>query len=129
MQPDAVVAQLEKILASASFAQSKRLSRFLRLIVQETLTGKPDGLKEYRIGTEVFDRGTDFDPRIDSIVRVQAAKLRSKLIEYYAGEGVHDTIVIRIPRGSYAPEIQFTNISAAPAVPMESPAPSPARSR
>ena len=77
MGQDAVITQLDKILASAHFAQSRRLSRFLRLVVEETLGGKADRLKEYRIGVEVFDRGTDFDPRLDSIVRMQAAKLRS----------------------------------------------------
>lgn len=112
MEQDAVIEQLEKILASPHFAPSKRLSRFLRLVVEETLSGKAAHLKEYRIGVEVFDKGTDFDPRLDSIVRVQAAKLRSKLLEYYAEQGQQDPITISIPRGSYAPEIHDAKPSA-----------------
>lgn len=106
MDPADVVAQLNRILASAEFSGSARLSRFLRLVVESAQTGKADSLKEYRIGVEVFDRGTDFDPRIDPIVRVQAARLRSKLLEYYAGKGAQDPIAISIPKGSYAPEIR-----------------------
>jgi adenylate cyclase len=104
MDEDAVRAQLARILASPQFAQSERLSRFLTLAVEVTQSGRGDALKEYRIGVDVFDRGKDFDPRTDPIVRVQAAKLRSKLLEYYAGMGARDAIVISVPKGSYAAE-------------------------
>jgi hypothetical protein len=79
----AVSTQLARILASPQFAHSERLSRFLKLAVELAQCGEP--LKEYRIGVDVFDRGKNFDPRTDPIVRVQAAKLRSNLLEYYAG--------------------------------------------
>src|SRR5689334_12817577 len=103
MKDEAVRAQLAKVLASPQFAQSERLSRFLKLAVEVGQSGR-DSLKEYRIGVEVFDRGKDFDPRTDPIVRVQAAKLRSKLLEYYAGAGARDPLVITVPKGSYAAE-------------------------
>ena len=107
--------QLARILASPQFAQSERLSRFLTLAVEVGQSGR-DSLKEYRIGVEVFDRGKDFDPRTDPIVRVQAAKLRSKLTEYYAGQGARDPLVIAVPKGSYAAEIKAVEPAAAKAV-------------
>jgi TolB-like protein len=99
---DAVRAQLERVLASAGFANSGRLSRFLRFVVERTLDGEGDQLKEYRLGTEVFDRPSDYDPRLDSIVRVEARRLRSKLAEYYEGPGQSDPTVIRVDKGGYA---------------------------
>src|SRR4030095_1424816 len=76
-----------------------------QLAVAAATSTPRESLKEYRIGVEVFDRGRDFDPRVDPIVRVQATKLRSKLVEYYAGDGANDPIVISIPKGGYAAEI------------------------
>jgi serine/threonine-protein kinase len=110
MKPEAVAAQLARILASPPFAQSERLRRFLSLAVEVAQRGEP--LKEYRIGVDVFDRGKDFDPRTDPIVRVQAAKLRSKLLEYYAGDGASDALVISVPKGSYTAEIRAADHSA-----------------
>jgi TolB-like protein len=98
---DAVRAQLERILASPGFANADRLSRFLRFVVERTLDGEGDQLKEYRLGTEVFDRPADYDPRLDSIVRVEARRLRSKLAEYYEGPGQSDPTIIRVDKGGY----------------------------
>jgi serine/threonine-protein kinase len=126
MSEEAVRAQLARILASPQFAHSERLSRFLRLAVEVAQSGRRDSLKEYRIGVDVFDRGQDFDPRTDPIVRVQAAKLRSKLTEYYAEAGAHDPLVISVPKGSYSAEIRAAaaqpdappRVAAAPATPV-----------
>src|SRR5690348_2827400 len=79
--------QLNRILSSKLFAQSARMSRFLRFTVEHTLAGKADELKEYLIGVEVFDRSPSYDPRVDPIVRVEARRLRSKLQSYYQMEG------------------------------------------
>jgi hypothetical protein len=106
MSFDDVRAQLDRILESAPFARAERLSRFLRFVVDAAQRDGRESLKEYRIGVEVFDRGKDFDPRIDPIVRVQAAKLRSKLLEYYASAGAEDPLVITIPKGSYSADIR-----------------------
>jgi adenylate cyclase len=100
---DEVRAELDRVLASDVFAASARLQRFLRYVVEQSLQGKGDELKEYSIGTSVFDRDEQYDPRIDSIVRVEAGRLRAKLDEYYNGTGASDELVIRIPRGTYAP--------------------------
>jgi TolB-like protein len=104
--PDDVRAQLERILASPGFANAERASRFLRYVVERTMAGEGDQLKEYVIGRAVFDRGDDYDPRIDSIVRVEAGRLRSKIDEYYSGPGRSDGILISLRRGSYAPAFE-----------------------
>ena len=84
---DDVRHQLDRLLASSGFANAGRMSRFLKFVVEKTLAGESERLKEYVIGIEVFDRDASYDPRLDSIVRVEAARLRTKLAEYYAGEG------------------------------------------
>src|SRR5688500_14338259 len=124
--PDAaaVRAQLERILASPGFANAGRLSRFLRFVVERTLDGEGDQLKEYRLGTEVFDRPSDYDPRLDSIVRVEARRLRSKLAEYYEGPGRADPIAIRVDKGSYTAAFERTTPEPFVAA---LPPPSPAR--
>ena len=104
--PDAIRVQLDRILASEPFANSDRLRRFLRYVVERTLAGEGDRLKEYVIGAEVFDRGDRYDPRLDSIVRVEAGRLRAKLDEYYVGPGASDALLIRLPRGGYAPAFE-----------------------
>jgi TolB-like protein len=75
----------------------------LRYLIQRTLDGEGDQLKEYVLGTEVFDRSDSYDPRVDSIVRVEVRRLRSRLEDYYRGAGASDPVVITIPRGSYVP--------------------------
>jgi TolB-like protein len=101
--PDDVRAQLDRLLTSDGLANADRLKRFLSYVVQRTLDGAGDRLKEYLIGVEVFDRAEQYDPRVDSIVRVEAGRLRTKLDEYYNGAGAADAVIIRIPRGSYVP--------------------------
>ncbi len=100
---DAVQAQLEKILSSADFTRSERLSRFLRYAVEQTLQGRGERIKEHTLGIEVFDKTLSYDPRIDPIVRVEATRLRSKLKEYYATEGRDDPILIDLHKGGYVP--------------------------
>jgi len=104
--PDEIRLQLDRILASATFSSADRMSGFLRYIVERTLAGEGDQIKEYVIGVAVFGRGDDYDPRLDSIVRVEARRLRTKLDEYYAADGRDDAIVISMPRGSYSPTFE-----------------------
>jgi serine/threonine-protein kinase len=108
---------LNRILASGIFASSQRLSKFLRFVVERSVAHRGDEIKEYSLGVEVFERDANFDPRIDPIVRVQAAKVRSKLTEYYSVEGRDDTLVISIPKGGYA--AVFTSAAAPPKKPAE----------
>lgn len=100
---DATRAALDRVLAHETFAQAERLRRLLRFLVDRTLSGHADEIKEYVLGREVFDRGEDYDPRLDSIVRVEVRRLRSKLDEYYLGDGAGDPVRIHIRRGSYVP--------------------------
>lgn len=124
--PTAVRSQLERILASASFATAGRHSRLLRYVVERTLAGEGDQLKEYVLGTEVFDRADSYDPRLDSIVRVEARRLRSRLDEYYQAAGRDDEIIITIPRGNYVPVFSVREPAAVSAPAAESaPAGSP----
>jgi hypothetical protein len=109
----AIEEQLTRILASHEFAGAGRLSAFLEFVVHKSLEGKDREIKEYAVGTEVFDRPDSFDPRLDTIVRVQASKLRSRLTEYYAHAGADDPIVIVLPRGSYVPVFQEKESSIA----------------
>ena len=99
--------ELDKILSSAGFARNERLSSFLRFVVEQHLAGQGQQLKESVIGVEVFRRSPDYDHRQDSVVRTEAAKLRARLAEYYAGEGAADTVVIEMPKGRYAPLVRF----------------------
>jgi TolB-like protein/tetratricopeptide (TPR) repeat protein len=120
--------QLDKILASPSFVNSARMRQFLRLVVERTLAGRRDSLKESVIGTEVFERSPDYDPSVEPVVRVEARRLRAKLQEYYEGEGIHDPVVISLPKGGYAPAFEFrpgAPVAPPAAPPVALPAPPP----
>jgi TolB-like protein/tetratricopeptide (TPR) repeat protein len=95
--------ELDRILGSVTFRQVDRLKRFLSFIVAEALAGRGHQLKEYVIGVQVFDKDASFDPRADPIVRVQARRLRARLVRYYREEGGGDSLVIELPKGGYAP--------------------------
>src|SRR5215831_9772169 len=103
---DMVRSALAHVLASRPFATAPSLSRFLGYIVDHTIGGKSDALKEYAIGVDVFDRGESFDPKTDTIVRVQARRLRSKLEEYYRTEGRNAAVVIELAKGGYVPRFR-----------------------
>lgn len=103
LTPAAVRSQLEKVLNSKAFARSPRISRFLSFVVEQTLEGQESKLKEYLLGVEVFGRMDSFDPRIDSIVRVEARRLRYKLEKYYEMEGQTDPVYIQFRKGCYVP--------------------------
>lgn len=104
IEPAEIHAQLERIIESKGFRNSARLQRFLRVAVERTLADQTDQLKEYAVGRDVFDRSADYDPRMDSIVRVEARRMRSKLRDYYAASTDPAAIVIHFPRGSYVPK-------------------------
>jgi predicted ATPase len=126
--------QLSLILKSRTFARAPNLTRLLEHLVAQTMEGGAERLKEYSIGVDVFDRGASFDPRTETIVRVQARRLRDKLDEYYASEGRSDPVVIDLPKGRYVPAFRYRSTPfAQPArEPFEWPAPAeppPARWR
>jgi len=94
---------LHRIFASPSFRDSLRLTRFLSFVVEETLSGRADGIKAYTVAIEALGRSTDFDPQKDPIVRVEAGRLRQALARYYAELGFDDPVAIELPRGTYVP--------------------------
>jgi serine/threonine-protein kinase len=104
--------QLDRILASTTFKQVDRLKRFLSFIVLESIGGRGTELKEYVIGVHVFDKEPSFDPRTDPIVRVQARRLRAKLVRYYQEEGPSDELIIDLPKGGYAPAFKYRQTSS-----------------
>lgn len=110
--PESIRAQLDRILKSPRFASSDSLRRFLNFAVEQVLEGHAEWLKESVLGVEVFERGDQFDPRLDAIVRVEARRLRSRLIEYYQTHGKDDPIVIEVPKGSYVPVFRAAGDSA-----------------
>lgn len=99
--------QLKKIIESDVFRRSARMERFLTLAVERVLTGHPEQLKEYAVGRDVFNRGEDYDPRADSIVRVEAQRLRRKLREYYESAGAQDPVILEVLPGSYVPHFRY----------------------
>jgi serine/threonine-protein kinase len=98
-----VRAALQRIVTSAEFSRSPQLQRLLTFVVNETLSGRSDRLKEYTIGVEVFARPASYDPRLDSLVRVEAKRLRDLLEHHYQNDGKSDGVRIDLPRGSYVP--------------------------
>ncbi len=106
--------ELERILRSATFHQSDRLKRFLTFVVSETAAGRADDLKEYVIGVRVCGKEDSFDPRTDPIVRVQARRLRAKLVRYYRQEGRADPTLIELPKGGYIPTIKRRDAATEP---------------
>lgn len=102
--PENIQRQTDLILESKHFRQAKSLEKFLRYVVAKSLAGEENDLKEYTIGMEVFQRGADYDPRKDAVVRVQANVLRKRLASYYEEEGLLDEIVIEMPKGHYVPQ-------------------------
>ncbi len=105
--PEQIREQLERLLASEAFQRASSLGDFLRFITEKAIEGREDEVKESTIGVEVFHRRTDFDGRTDNVVRVQAHRLRRRLLEYYSGEGTNDTILIEIPKGHYIPHFSI----------------------
>jgi TolB-like protein/Tfp pilus assembly protein PilF len=93
--------ELERVLASAPFANSNRSQRFLRYVVESSLNNRDEFLKEFAIAVDVFERNDSYDPSVDATVRVEAGRLRSRLRDYYSDEGRIDPVVIDVPKGGY----------------------------
>jgi len=95
-------AAVDRLAASQALHGSESLRKLLRYLAKRAQDQPGVQVKEYQIATEVFGRQPNFDPQLDSFVRVQAGRLRTKLSEYYASEGTADPVVIELPKGSYA---------------------------
>ncbi|WP_213804068.1 PD40 domain-containing protein [Granulicella sp. dw_53] len=96
--------QLERLAVSAEFGRTDRMVRFLRFVVERSLEEDADALRERQIGIEVFDRPSDWDPKLDNVVRSEARRLRAKLDAYAASNNPDETVRITIPKGGYVAE-------------------------
>ena len=103
----AVREQLRNILRSPSFGRSAQMAKLLEFLVGETLNGNSENLKGYVIAVDVLGRRESFDPKLSTIVRSEARRLREKLAAYYQDEGEHDAIEIKLPKGSYVPRFEY----------------------
>ena len=124
---DEVRQELQRVLASDGFDASERNRRFLSYVVEETLAGRADCIKAYTIALAAFDRGDDFDPLSDPIVRIEAGRLRRSLDHYYLTKGLSDPVRIDIPKGAYVAAFTYRDTSWQEASPSTSapPAASP----
>lgn len=97
-----ILGQVEKLVSSQTLHGSESLRKLLQYLAKQSLDHPGTPVKEHQIATEVFGRPSDFDPQLDSLVRVQAGRLRSKLATYYESEGDEDQVLVDLPKGSYA---------------------------
>jgi TolB-like protein/Flp pilus assembly protein TadD len=104
LTPEAIRNQLARITSSSGFSRNERLSAFLRFVVECQLEGRSADVKESVIATTVFGRKPDYDPKLDSVVRTEALRLRARLAKYYESEGRSNVLVIELPKGGYVPQ-------------------------
>src|SRR5579885_3511336 len=103
----AIREQMERLLANPLFRNSRRYPSLFRYVVEKTLEGQSDQLKERTLGIEVFGRDPDYDTNVDPVVRATAGEIRKRIAQYYHEPG-HDTeIRIDFPPGSYVPEFRM----------------------
>lgn len=100
-EKDQYLEQIDRLAGSHALHGSESLCKLLRYLAAHALSHPGVSLKEYEIATQVFHRPTDFDPQLDSTIRVQAGRLRLKLAEYYGSEGAADPILVDLPKGGY----------------------------
>jgi hypothetical protein len=136
----AISEQLNRMVASPYFSHSKRLPNFLRFVVEHTLVGDVENIKERTLGIEIFGRDPDYDTSSDPIVRVTAAELRKRMAQYYQEQPHHEELHISLPSGSYIPEfraprnssdigLQELDVSPAPVIEQPAAAERPAHTR
>jgi len=118
----AIQEQLERLLSNSHFSQSRRFPSFLRFVIDQTLLGQPDLLKERTLGIEIFGREADYDTASDPIVRVTATEIRKRIAQYYQEPGHEAELRVTLPAGSYVPQFHWPQSSLAPAVMAPSPA-------
>ena len=103
----AVQGQMERLVASSYFSHSRRFPSFLRYVVEQTIAGHEDALKERTLGIEIFGRPADYDTASDPIVRVTAAEIRKRIAQYYQDPGRENELRISLPAGSYIPQFHW----------------------
>jgi hypothetical protein len=104
---DAVRGQLNRLLSSPFFRHSKRLPKFLSYVIEHTLAGHGNSIKERTLGIEIFGRNSDYETATDPIVRVTAAEIRKRVAQYYQEPGHEDELRITLLSGSYVPRFEW----------------------
>lgn len=112
-QANLVRSALESVISSDAFSASKRCQDFLRLVVEHTLAGDLDSLRERMIGAEMFGRPVDYDTSNDAVVRVRATEVRKRLAQYYSGTATNPVVRFELPSGSYVPEFHWSSTTKA----------------
>jgi hypothetical protein len=115
-----IQAQIDRLVRSKTFETSEVHRKLLQYLAEKSVNGEADRLKEYTIGLEAFGKPATYDPKHDSIVRLQAGRLRQKLAAYYQDEAPADPVVVNLPKGAF--KLSFERAAAVPAPPV-SPAP------
>ena len=113
---DAVRDELDRLLASPFFNHSRRFPNFLRFVVEHTLAGDIENIKERTLGIEIFGRDADYDTATDPIVRVTAAEIRKRVAQYYQDPAHNHELRISLPSGSYVPQFHWPSSSPMPAI-------------
>jgi hypothetical protein len=103
----AIQEQLERLLSNSHFKQSRRFPSFLRFVIDHTLLGQTDMLKERTLGIEIFGRDHDYDTSSDPIVRVTATEIRKRIAQYYQEPGHETELRLSLPSGSYIPQFHW----------------------
>ena len=122
-EKNAIRAQLERLLANVHFKQSKRFPSFLRFVIEHTLAGDAESIKERTLGVEIFGRDADYDTASDPIVRVTAAEIRKRVAQYYQEPGHEEELRINLPSGSYVPHFHWPKGTNEPELAESAPAP------
>jgi hypothetical protein len=111
-EQELLLGQIDRLVGSHALHGSESLCKLLRYLAKHAVDHPGTPIKEFQIATEVFGRSADFDPQLDSMVRVQAGRLRSKLAEYYNSDGLGDSVVVELPKGTYLLSFRHRNSSA-----------------
>jgi hypothetical protein len=112
----AVQEELDRILSSRTFRDRESLKHLLKYLVQRTLDGTADGLKEYSIGLDVFGKPDGYDPQADPSVRVQIGRLRRRLEEYYQAEGASNALLFQLPKRHFSILVENRTLAVAEAL-------------
>jgi len=107
----AIHEQVERLLRNSHFNQSRRFPSFLRFVIEQTLLGQTDLLKERTLGIEIFGREADYDTASDPIVRVTATEIRKRIAQYYQEPGHETELRVSLPAGSYVPQFQWPQVA------------------
>src|ERR1039458_3272341 len=103
-------AQVGRLVQSKTFETSEVHRRLLQYLAEKSISGEADRLKEYTIGLEAFGKPPTYDPKHDSIVRLQAGRLRQKLAAYYQSEAAGDAVMVSMPKGAF--KLNFEPVAA-----------------